>query len=84
MTDRERYDRLYAHVRGVEEKHGCPWMERNAWFNTDGDGFIDMETMSGCAVTDDMEAIDRLLALDGLELRFEGDAPRIAKKGESV
>ncbi len=33
MTDRERYDRLYAHVRNIEEKHGCPWMERNAWFN---------------------------------------------------
>ncbi len=51
---------------------------------TDGDGFIDMETLSGCAVTDDMEAIDRLLALDGLELRFEGDEPRIAKKGEKA
>lgn len=80
MTNQEKYDLLYAAIKKQEDENECPLLMYDAWFNTDGNGWIDMETSKGATVTNNIEEIEELLAESGLVLNFEGDQPRVERR----
>ena len=75
MNNQEKFKRLFDFVKSIEDEQECPFVEHNTWFNTTPDGCIDMESVHGSTVTDDIGEIEEILTDNGLKLEFTMERP---------